>query len=116
MKSLRKLTIQNFTIGILHFNLKSFIKENVTFKKQTKNYIFYTTEGTTFQPLTTRKYPDYPDVENCQILGWAKGCNPKEAFETFKIESPWLFESSFDEVLVSELKDEKTCYFYLKSQ
>ena len=76
-----------------------------------KDYIFYTTEGTTFQPLLTA---DYPDAENCQILGWAKGCDPKEAFESLKRECPWICGSSFEEVIASELKDEKTYYFSLK--
>jgi len=80
-----------------------------------KDYIFYTTEGTTFQPLLTAEYPDYPDVENCQILGWAKGCNPKEAFESLKRECPWICDSSFEEVIASELKDRKTYYFSLRN-
>jgi len=86
----------------------------IIFMNKIRNYIFYTTEGTTFQPLLTAEYPDYPDVENCQILGWAKGCNPKEAFELLKFEYPWICDSSFVEVIASELKDRKTYYFSLK--
>ncbi len=77
-----------------------------------KDFIFYTTEGTTFQPLSTA---EYPDTENCQILGWAKGCNPKEAFESLKSEYPWICDSSFREVIGCELKNEKTHYFSLKN-
>jgi hypothetical protein len=80
-----------------------------------RSYIFYTIEGTTFQPLLTAEYPDHPDIENCQILGWAKGCNPKEAFESLKSEYPWICDSSFEEVIGCELKNEKTHYFSLKN-
>lgn len=79
-----------------------------------KDFIFYTTEGTTFQPLLTAEYPDYPDVENCQILGWSKGRSPKEALESLKRENPWICKSSFEEVIASELENTKTYYFSLK--
>jgi hypothetical protein len=79
-----------------------------------KDFLFYKTEGTTFQPLLTAEYPDYPDVENCQILGWAKGRNSKEAFESLKCECPWICDSSFEEGIASELKNRKTQYFRLK--
>jgi hypothetical protein len=88
----------------------------ITLMNKAKDFIFYTTEGTTFQPLLTAEYPDYPDIENCQILGWAKGFNPQEAFETLKHEYPWICDSSFVEVIASELKNEKTHYFNLKNK
>ena len=78
-----------------------------------KDFIFYTTEGTTFQPLLTA---EYPDVENCQILGWAKGYNPKEAFESLKRECPWICNSTFEKVIAAELKNRKTHYFSLKKE
>lgn len=80
---------------------------------KTKDFIFYTTEGTTFQPSLTSKNLDNPDVENCQILGWAKGNTPEDAFELLKYEYPWICDSSFREVIASELKNDKTYYFSL---
>lgn len=76
-----------------------------------KKYIFYTTEGFTFQPNSES---DMPDVENCQILGWGKGNTSEEAFNDFKKENKLLEKSSFDEVICQELKSDKVFYFSLK--
>ena len=40
---------------------------------------FITTEGFTFQPGS--ESPD-PDIENCQVIGFAKGNSLEEAFES----------------------------------
>ena len=42
-------------------------------------YIFYTAEGRTYPPL------EGMDVENCQVLGYALGENPKEAMLQLEI-------------------------------
>lgn len=77
-----------------------------------KNFIFYTTEGHTFQPNSK---VDTPDVENCQILGWGKGGAIEDAFKNFKKENPWLDASGFNEVIGVELKNDKTYFFNLKN-
>ena len=42
-----------------------------------KSYIFITNEGFTFQPNSE----DYePDIENSQVIGFAKGNNQNDAF------------------------------------
>ena len=46
-----------------------------------KNYIFITEEGITYQPNSTS--PE-PDIENCQVIGFAKGNNGDEAFKNLK--------------------------------
>lgn len=82
-------------------------------QKKFKKFIFYSTEGVTFQPGIDNILSD---VENCQILGWAKGHNSTEAFENLKIENPWLENSDYNEAIASELKDEKTYYFEIKKK
>jgi len=42
------------------------------------SYIFITTEGYTFQPVSESLEPD---VENCQVMGFAQGINKKQAFK-----------------------------------
>lgn len=92
---------------------KGFLDKIFDGEVKMREYIFYTTDGNTFQPNSAAIYPD---IENCQILGWAKGHNPKDAFESLKFEYPWLRDSTFDEVIASELKDEETYYFSLKDR
>lgn len=65
-------------------------------------YIFITTEGYTFQPGSEVLEPD---IENCQVLGFAKGDNAEEAFEALLRENAYLLETSFDEVVCLELKN-----------
>jgi hypothetical protein len=87
---------------------KGFMEEILSSENKIKNFIFYTTEGCTLRPNYCE---GDSDVENCQILGWAKANNPKEAFELLKLENPWILNFGFEEVIASELKDEKTYYF-----
>lgn len=62
-----------------------------------KNYIFITQEGTTLDPESN-------DVENCQVLGWGRGKNEKEAFENWVEENNFILLIGFDEVIAFELK------------
>ena len=79
-----------------------------------KSYIFITIEGYTFQPESTSIEPD---IENCQVIGFARGKDPKQAFQNLIQENSYLLETTFDELICYELKDvdhtEKS-YFYLK--
>lgn len=52
-------------------------------------YIFYTTEGHTLAPNI-----DY-DMENCQVLGFAKGDDAQQAEENLLNAYPWITEAGF---------------------
>ena len=43
-----------------------------------KSYIFITDEGTTYQPNSIS--PE-PEIENCQVIGFAQGNDSNEAFK-----------------------------------
>ena len=75
-----------------------------------KNYIFYTTEGFTFQP---KSESIEPDIENCQILGWADGKTPQEAFKNLERENHFLKTTSFSEVICQELANKTKLHFSL---
>lgn len=53
-------------------------------------YIFFTTEGTTFPPKEGK------DVDNCQLLGRAKGKTSEEAKSNLLKANPWIEDSGFD--------------------
>jgi len=46
-----------------------------------KSYIFITEEGTSYQPNSIS--PE-PDIDNCQVIAFAKGKNEDEAFINLK--------------------------------
>ena len=53
-------------------------------------YIIYTTEGYTIAPN------EDVEVENCQVLGIAKGKDKQDATEHLLKENPWIVEAGFD--------------------
>lgn len=67
-----------------------------------KNYIFITTEGYTYSPNNS---DSEPDVENCQVLGFAIAVNSIEAFIKLKENNSYLKELGFREVLCYELRN-----------
>ena len=79
-----------------------------------RSYIFITTEGYTFQPESESIEPD---IENCQVIGFAQGIDEKEAFENLLKENPYLSDTTFDELVCIELKHtdytKHTQHFYL---
>ena len=79
-------------------------------------YIFVTAEGYTFQPGSESKDPD---VENLQVLGFAQGNNPQQAFANLLAEDTWLAETTFDELTCYELKhpdyQERSTRFSIRS-
>jgi hypothetical protein len=79
-----------------------------------KNYIFINEEGVTYQPNSTS--PE-PDIENCQVVGFAKGKNEDDAFKNLTKENDYLLDTSFNEIICMELKNEdyyqKAKVFYL---
>jgi hypothetical protein len=80
-----------------------------------KNYIFITKQGITYQPNTSSSEPD---IENCQVIGFAKGNNENEAMKNLIKENEYLFETNFNEIICMELKNEdyysKAKYFFLE--
>lgn len=52
-------------------------------------YLFYTDEGFTIAPNENE------EVENCQVLGRAKGNNEMEACEKLAKEYPWIKKCGF---------------------
>ena len=53
-----------------------------------KTFIFYTSEGYT-------ESPDCGAIDNCQLLGEAKGESAKEALDNLLKENPWIIENGF---------------------
>lgn len=53
-------------------------------------YIIYTTEGYTTAPN------EDVEVENCQMLGTAKGKDEREAKSNLLKENPWIIKAGFD--------------------
>ena len=62
------------------------------------DFIFYTTEGFT-------QAPNGNDIENCQMLGIAKGKDKVEAKDNLIKEYPWIIEADFNssEFIVKQL-------------
>lgn len=65
-------------------------------------YIFFTAEGQTTAPNETY------EVENCQMLGTAKGKDELEAKQNLLKENPWIEEAGFDsaEMMARQLAPE----------
>lgn len=78
------------------------------------SYIFITTGGYTFQPGSEAIEPD---IENCQVIGFAQGINKKQAFKNLIRENAYLLETTFDELICLELQHtdyfKHRAYFYL---
>ena len=70
---------------------------------EVKKFIFLSAEGVTFQPNSESIEPD---IDNLQVIGFAKGRNPDEAFKNLKKETPHLLETNFSEMFSYELSNE----------
>lgn len=78
-----------------------------------KTYIFLTSEGYTFQPDSESAEPD---IENCQVIGFAEGESPDDAFDNLLRENEYLLETTFDEIYCYQLADKKRTDFSLKKE
>lgn len=80
------------------------------------SYIFITNEGHTFQPGSETIEPD---IENCQVVGFAKGVNAQQAFQNLIKENSFLLETTFDEIVCLELRNldyhKQKTYFHLNN-
>ncbi len=74
-------------------------------------FLFITAEGRTFQPGSESIEPD---IENCQVIGFAEGHTIEEACNNLIKEKPYLLETTFDEVKGFEMAGRKGKYFHLK--
>ena len=64
------------------------------------NYIFLTDEGYTFQPETG----DEPmEIENLQVIGFAKGIDGNDAYRNLLAENPQLQKTSFQRIFCYQL-------------
>ena len=103
--------LQNLYEETIELMAKGFIEKIMNSENARRNFIFYTTEGCTFQPNSES---DMPNVENCQILGWGKGSTSQKAFNDFIKDNPYLKTLRFNKVIGIEIKNEKTYHFNLK--
>jgi hypothetical protein len=79
-----------------------------------RSYIFITAEGSTYQPNSNSTEPD---IENCQVIGFAKGINENEAFKNLIKENETLLDTNFNKIICIELRNEnyyrRASNFYL---
>ena len=78
-----------------------------------KNYIFVTHKGHTYQPGSASIEPD---IENLQVIGFAKGNSPDEATKNLLKEDTYLKETSFNGVIALESKSSNRTFHYLKDR
>jgi len=79
----------------------------------TKNYIFLTLEGHTYQPNSEVVEPD---INNLQVIGFSIGVDQKDAFRRLLKENSYLVDTTFDEIFCLELADDfikQKQYFHL---
>lgn len=75
-----------------------------------KKYVFITNQGFTFQPHSKEAEPD---IENCQVIGFSDGANPKKAFSALIRDNSYLLNTSFNKLICYELKNSRRDYFYM---
>lgn len=75
-----------------------------------KSFIFITAEGFTFQPGSESPLPD---IENCQVIGFADGADFEDAFKNLIRENGYLLETTFDEITGFEIINKNGKHFYL---
>ena len=66
-------------------------------------YIFLTTEGSTFQP---RSISSEPDIENMQVIGFARGDTVQDAATRLVDLNEFLADTSFDDIFAIQIADE----------
>ena len=74
-------------------------------------YIFITTEGTTFQPNNIILGPD---IENLQVIGFADGDTVQGAVIRLVELNKYLSDTNFDEIFAIRLADDHREYFSLR--
>ncbi|MDD5591459.1 MAG: hypothetical protein PHY18_06005 [Dehalococcoidales bacterium] len=74
-------------------------------------YIFLTTEGSTFQPSSISSEPD---VENMQVIGFARGDTVQDAATRLVELNKYLVDTSFDDIFAIQIADENREYLSLR--
>jgi len=74
-------------------------------------YIFLTTEGSTFQP---NSISSEPDIENMQVIGFARGDTVQDAAKKLVKLNEYLGDTSFDDIFAIQLADENREYLSLR--
>jgi len=74
-------------------------------------YIFLTTEGSTYQPNSDSLEPD---IDNVQVIGFARGMTVQEAAIGLIQSNAFLADTSFDEVFAIKLADANREYMSLR--
>lgn len=64
------------------------------------HYIFLTSEGFTFQPNSDAKTPD---IENLQVIGFASGVTPDDAYRNLLLNHAYLKETTFNQIFCYRL-------------
>jgi len=57
---------------------------------------------------------DEPDVENCQVLGFAEGSDAHDALRRLLGRESWLAETGFDEMFAMQLASDDKWWFSLR--
>ncbi len=66
-------------------------------------YIFLTDEGFTFAPGNDG---ELQEIENLQVIGFAKGDNANEAYENLLFENSYLKHINFEKVFCYQLNED----------
>lgn len=74
-------------------------------------YIFLTTEGSTFQP-DSASYE--PDIENMQVIGFAQGDTAQDATRNLLELNEYLATANFDEIFAIQLAGDHREFFSLR--
>ncbi len=74
-------------------------------------YIFLTTEGSTFQP---NSISSEPDIENMQVIGFAQGDTVQDASRNLLDSNEYLADTDFDEIFAIPLATDHREYFSLR--
>ena len=76
-----------------------------------RQYIFLTSEGTTFQPDSTSSEPD---IENMQVIGFVGGDTVQDAVIRLVELNEYLANTNFDEIFAIQLADNHRESFSLR--
>lgn len=74
-------------------------------------YVFLTTEGSTFQP---NSISSEPDIENMQVIGFAGGDTIQDAAINLVQLNEYLADTSFNEIFAIQLANEEREYLSLR--
>jgi len=74
-------------------------------------YIFLTTEGSTFQPNSNSSEPD---IENMQIIGFAEGDTVHDAATRLVESNEYLANTSFDDIFAIQIANKHREHFSLR--